>query len=89
MPPSAAATSRTPTTFVSQPTWKWSKKPWKACITPAVRLRSLPGMTQLIASAGRMKISRTRPVAATIERGYSLPGERSAETCTPFISMPA
>jgi hypothetical protein len=65
--------------------WKNASKAW---ITPAVRLRSWAGTTQLIASAGRMKISRTRPIAVNIERGYSLAGSLSEETCTAFISMP-
>jgi len=46
------------------------------------------GITQLIATAGRMKITRTSPIARNIDRGNSRPGFRSDETCTAFISMP-
>ena len=45
-------------------------------------------MTQLIASAGRMKISSTSPHAKNIARGNSLLGSRSDPTWTAFISMP-
>ena len=67
---------------------KWLKNSLNACITPAVRLSSYAGTTQLIAKAGRMKISSTRPVAMNIAFGNSLPGLRSDETCTEFISIP-
>ncbi len=46
------------------------------------------GTTQLIANAGRMKMSRTRPTAKNMAFGNSLRGSRSDETCTAFISMP-
>jgi len=45
-------------------------------------------MTQLIASAGRMKMTNTSPIARNIARGNSLAGFRSDDTCTAFISMP-
>ncbi|CAM5568411.1 hypothetical protein STANM309S_01795 [Streptomyces tanashiensis] len=67
---------------------KYSKKASNACITPAVRLSWSAGATQLMASAGRMKISSTRPIARNIDFGYSLGGSFSEETCTAFISMP-
>jgi len=35
-----------------------------------------------------MKIRSTRPIDRKIERGNSLPGFRSDDTCTAFISMP-
>lgn len=88
MPPSAAATRATATTGVSQPTWKCEKNASNACITPAVRLSWSDGTTQLMASAGRMKISSTSPMARNIDRGYSLAGFFSDETWTAFISMP-
>ncbi len=88
MPPSEAVTRATAITGVSQPMWKYWKKESKACITPAVRLSSADGTTQLIASAGRMKIASTIPEAVNIARGNSLAGSRSEETCTAFISMP-
>ena len=60
----------------------------KACITPAVSERLSAGTIQLMASAGRMKIASTRPMARNIALGNSLAGLRSADTCTAFISMP-
>ena len=48
-----------------------AKNASKACITPAVRLSSCAGITQLIASAGRMKISKTSPQAKNIAFGNS------------------
>ena len=77
-----------PNTGVRNVTPKWAKKPSNACITPAVRLSVLAGTTQLIASAGRMKIRSTRPIARKMAFGNSLPGSRSSSTCTAFISMP-
>ncbi len=53
-----------------------------------MRLSSWAGMTQLIASAGRMKIISTSPHAKNIALGNSLRGLRSEATCTAFISMP-
>ena len=67
---------------------KNAKTASKACITPAVRVSWSAGTTQLIASAGRMKISSTRPMARNIAFGNSLPGSFSEDTCTAFISMP-
>ena len=57
-------------------------------MTPAVSESCSAGTTQLIASAGRMKISSTRPIARNIAFGNSLPGFLSDDTCTAFISMP-
>ena len=57
-------------------------------MTPAVRESSSAGTIQLIASAGRMKISSTRPMARNIDFGNSLAGFFSDDTCTAFISMP-
>lgn len=73
---------------VIQPMSKYEKKASKACITPAVRLSWSAGTTQLIARAGRMKISSTRHTARNIDFGYSFPGFFSEETWTAFISMP-
>lgn len=73
---------------VIQPMWKYEKKDSKACITPAVRLVWSAGTTQLMASAGRMKISSTSPMARNIDFGYSFAGFFSDETWTAFISMP-
>ena len=55
---------------------------------PAVSESSSAGTNQLIASAGRMKMASTSAMAVNIERGNSLPGFRSDDTCTAFISMP-
>jgi hypothetical protein len=41
-----------------------------------------------MASAGRMKMSSTSPIARNMDRGNSLAGLRSEETWTAFISMP-
>ncbi|GMA25386.1 hypothetical protein GCM10025864_31450 [Luteimicrobium album] len=89
MPPTDAAMSISPMTGVSQLTWKFAKNASNACMTPAVRLSWSAGMTQEIASAGRMKITSTRPIARNIARGNSRPGRRRLVTCTAFISMPA
>ena len=59
-----------------------------ACMTPAVRDSCSAGTIQLIASAGRMKMSSTSPMARNIAFGNSLAGLRSEDTCTAFISMP-
>ena len=55
---------------------------------PAVSESSSAGTTQLIASAGRMKINITSPEAKKIAFGNSFGALRSDETCTAFISMP-
>ena len=55
---------------------------------PAVSESCSAGTIQLIASAGRMKINITSPEAKKIDLGNSLPGSRSDETWTAFISMP-
>lgn len=88
IPPSDAHTSASATIGTRRSIPKWLKNSLNACITPAVRLSSYAGTTQLIAKAGRMKISSTRPVAMNIAFGNSLPGLRSDETCTEFISIP-
>ena len=59
-----------------------------ACMTPAVSDSSSAGTIQLIASAGRMKISSTSPIARNIAFGNSLAGCAASDTCTAFISMP-
>ena len=55
---------------------------------PAVSESCSAGTTQLIASAGRMKINSTSTEARKIVFGNSLLGSFSDETCTAFISMP-
>ncbi len=77
-----------PTIGVSHCEPNWANIASNACITPAVSDSWSAGTTQLMASAGRMKISRTRPIDRNIDLGNSLPGFRSEETCTAFISMP-
>ena len=74
MPPADAQTSAIATIGTS--TWrsKNAKNASNACMTPAVRLSSSAGITQLIASAGRMKISSTSPQAKNIARGNSFFG---------------
>ncbi len=89
MPPSDAAMSMRPRIGVSQLTPKLAKNASKACMTPAVRLSWSAGITQLIATAGRMKITSTSPIARNIDRGNSVAGLRRLVTCTAFISMPA
>jgi hypothetical protein len=88
MPPSDAATSMMPTIGVSHCDPNQAKTASKACITPAVSDSCSAGTIQLIASAGRMKMTSTRPIARKIALGNSLAGLRNEETCTAFISMP-
>jgi hypothetical protein len=73
---------------VSQVRLNWLNTMSKACITPEVRPISSAGTTQAMASAGRMKMTSTRPIARNIDRGNSRPGLRSEDTWTAFISMP-
>ena len=77
-----------PTIGVSHCHPKFANTASKACITPAVRDSSSAGTIQLMASAGRMKIASTSPIARNIDLGNSLPGFFSEDTCTAFISMP-
>ena len=58
MPPSEAVTSMIPTIGVSHWVPKLANTASNACITPAVSESSSAGTIQLIASAGRMKISQ-------------------------------
>src|SRR6266498_2114850 len=88
IPPSDAVTSMIPTSGVSTCQPNCAKTTLNACITPAVRDSSLAGTTQLIASAGRMKISSTNAIAKNIALGNCRAGLRSDETCTAFISIP-
>ena len=63
-----------PTIGVSHWVPKLANTASNACITPAVSDSSSAGTTQLIASAGRMKIASTSPIARNIDLGNSLPG---------------
>ena len=65
------------------------KRLLKACITPAVKLIRLAGITQEIASVGPMKTARTSAMAKKMDFGYSRPGFRSSSTCTALTSTPA
>ena len=88
MPPSDAVTSMIPKIGVSHWVPNSENTASKACITPAVSDSCSAGTTQAIASAGRMKITSTSPIARNIDLGNSLAGFFSEPTWTAFISMP-
>ncbi len=48
---------------------KCLKRPLKACITPAVKLICPEGITQAIASVGKMKTARTTAIARNTDLG--------------------
>ena len=87
-PASVAATIARPMIGVRKSSPKCASTVWNACMTPAVRLMSAEGTTQLMASGGRIKMTRTRPTATNIAFGNCFGGSSSSLTCTAFISMP-
>jgi hypothetical protein len=87
--PADAQTSAMATIGTSTCRWKYAKNAPNACMTPAIRLSSSAGMTQLNASAGTMKTIGTSPHAKNIARGNSVFGLFREPTWAAFIGAAA